>query len=159
MHFGKRSYNLNSFNRIITDAKRICSTDMMIGFINEAIACSDYELDWLEDSRVRSEFAAKTILSWLNYPGYRRNFVSMLNIKGTNEDRPQFDFVPSNFGEGRGYIFYFICPGCERRVKYLYMPRGTTVYRCRNCYNLRYPPRVAVPKEVLGDISEFGNYI
>lgn len=47
-----------------------------------------------------------------------------------------FDFVPSNLGIG--YLAYFICQRCERRVRYLYRPEPTEPYYCRICYRIIY---------------------
>ena len=46
------------------------------------------------------------------------------------------DFVPSNLR--RGFIFYFICNECERRVKYLYEYAITAAPLCRTCCRLSY---------------------
>jgi hypothetical protein len=46
------------------------------------------------------------------------------------------DFVQSNLG--RGYIFYFRCNGCYRRVKYLYEYSLLESPLCRICCNLNY---------------------
>jgi len=52
------------------------------------------------------------------------------------------DYVSSNLGRGRGYIFYFICNGCRRRVKYLYEHNILESPLCRTCCQLSYeaPP-------------------
>ncbi len=38
----------------------------------------------------------------------------------------------------KGYIFWFICNLCSRRVKYLYFPPNSTVLACKNCHRLVY---------------------
>jgi hypothetical protein len=38
----------------------------------------------------------------------------------------------------KGYIFWFICNLCGRRVKYLYFPPNSTILACRNCHSLTY---------------------
>lgn len=38
----------------------------------------------------------------------------------------------------KGYIFWFICNRCGRRVKYLYFPPNSTTLACRNCHRLTY---------------------
>jgi hypothetical protein len=38
-----------------------------------------------------------------------------------------------------GRRWWFLCPGCRRRMGVLYLPRDRTGFRCRDCYGLRYP--------------------
>ncbi len=49
----------------------------------------------------------------------------------------EVDFVVSNLG--RGCIFYFVCNGCRRRVKYLYEYSTLQSPLCRVCCRLQYP--------------------
>lgn len=51
-------------------------------------------------------------------------------------DHQDVDFVPSNLK--RGYIFYFLCNGCGRRVKYLYEYSSLESPLCRICCRLSY---------------------
>ncbi|MGD0328497.1 MAG: hypothetical protein ABSB00_02155 [Minisyncoccia bacterium] len=53
-------------------------------------------------------------------------------------DRQKVEFVPSNLGPDRGYIFYFRCNGCYRRVKYLYEYSMLESPLCRICCRLQY---------------------
>lgn len=39
---------------------------------------------------------------------------------------------------GRGFVYWFICNLCGRRVKYLYFPPNSTILACRNCHRLTY---------------------
>lgn len=48
----------------------------------------------------------------------------------------EVDYVRSNLK--RGYIFYFICNGCGRRVKYLYVYTMLDSPLCRHCCRLKY---------------------
>ncbi len=50
------------------------------------------------------------------------------------------DFVASNLGQHRGFIFYFICIYCDSRVKYLYRYRTYESAACRKCCKLGYVP-------------------
>lgn len=49
----------------------------------------------------------------------------------------EVDFISSNLG--RGFIFYFVCNGCRRRVKYLYEYSSLRSPLCRICCRLQYP--------------------
>ena len=53
-------------------------------------------------------------------------------------DEQKVDFVPSNLGEGRGYLFFFNCNGCNHRVKYLYQYSYCNTPLCRLCCRLKY---------------------
>jgi hypothetical protein len=48
------------------------------------------------------------------------------------------DFVPSNLQ--RGYIFYFICTYCDRKVKYLFRHKTYEQPACRICCDIGYAP-------------------
>jgi hypothetical protein len=43
--------------------------------------------------------------------------------------------TPGNAG---GLVYWFLCPGCERRKRKLYLPSGEVVFLCRKCHNLAY---------------------
>jgi len=42
-----------------------------------------------------------------------------------------------------GYRFWFLCPGCDRRIGLLY---GGHLFRCRHCLNLRYASQRETPR-------------
>lgn len=48
------------------------------------------------------------------------------------------DYVSSNLGQNRGYIFYYICYQCDRRVKYLYRYKAYELPMCRICCHIKY---------------------
>ena len=37
-----------------------------------------------------------------------------------------------------GFVRWFICPACRRRVGKLYLPSGEAVFLCRKCHDLAY---------------------
>ena len=37
-----------------------------------------------------------------------------------------------------GRRWWFLCPGCGRRMGVLYLPPGRMDFRCRDCYRIRY---------------------
>jgi len=43
--------------------------------------------------------------------------------------------TPGNAG---GLVHWFLCPGCRRRARKLYLPPGEPVFLCRECHNLAY---------------------
>ncbi len=42
----------------------------------------------------------------------------------------------SVFGKGRQW--WFLCPHCQRRCGWLYLPPGQAALRCRLCWDLQY---------------------
>ncbi len=61
------------------------------------------------------------------------------NGTGTNfteQNKVKLTYSKSNLG--KGFVFWFICNICSRRVKYLYFPPNSTVLACRNCHRLTY---------------------
>lgn len=46
------------------------------------------------------------------------------------------EYVPSNLGVG--FLFYFICVWCERRVRYLYVDQNLEALLCRKCSHFPY---------------------
>ena len=88
----------------------------------------------------------------LRHPGQVKYMVELMNdpkntaFKSIRDPRDgyyywneqRFDYVPSNLGTGRGFIFYFICNACRRRVKYLYEYSSLESPLCRHCCHLKY---------------------
>lgn len=56
------------------------------------------------------------------------NFTGMNSVKLT--------YTKSNLK--KGFIFWFICNLCGRKVRYLYIPPNSEVLACRNCHRLAY---------------------
>lgn len=115
--------------------------------IIERIDISDYlrtflhELSNKENKRieVKSELDALRIKELMNIPE-NTTFKSLDDIRGQQPywKYQKVDCVPSNLGRGRGYLFYFICNSCERKVKFLYFHTYTEPPMCRKCYRLPY---------------------
>lgn len=59
-----------------------------------------------------------------------------VNTDFTEPNRVKLTYTKSNLD--KGYVFWFICNQCGRRVKYLYFPPNSTVLACRNCHRLTY---------------------
>lgn len=43
--------------------------------------------------------------------------------------------TPGHFG---GFLRWFTCPVCNKRIGKLYLPLGESAFLCRHCYNLGY---------------------
>jgi len=73
----------------------------------------------------------------LNDPKYTAfKSTSILNDGIPFWHKQNVDCVPSNLG--RGAVFYFICNGCNRRMKYLYRYSELESPLCRVCCRLQY---------------------
>lgn len=45
-------------------------------------------------------------------------------------------YTPSNLGHG--FIIWFVCNSCGRKVRTLYIPPNNPISACRTCHHLRY---------------------
>ncbi len=59
-----------------------------------------------------------------------------VELKISNVSIQEIDVVstPVQFG----FVCWFVCPGCSRRAKKLYLPPGEKAFLCRHCYDLSY---------------------
>jgi len=57
-------------------------------------------------------------------------------IEFTEQNQVRITYTKSNLG--RGYVFWFICGVCGRKVRYLYIPPNSQVSACRRCHRLAY---------------------
>ncbi|MEK7622309.1 MAG: hypothetical protein AAB430_00430 [Patescibacteria group bacterium] len=66
------------------------------------------------------------------------------NLKQENFGKTEFTepnsvkmtYTRSNLG--KGFIFWFVCVVCGRKVRYLYIPPNSQVSACRKCHRLTY---------------------
>jgi hypothetical protein len=56
--------------------------------------------------------------------------------KDTKLNNIKLTYTKSNLK--KGFIFWFKCNRCDRRVKHLYMPENSEELLCRNCHRLAY---------------------
>ena len=59
------------------------------------------------------------------------------HLSGPSVEAAKVDLtsIPVYFG---GRRWYWLCPGCRRRVACLYLPPGSRDLRCRHCHDLTY---------------------
>ena len=57
-------------------------------------------------------------------------------VELTESNNVKMTYTKSNLG--KGFIFWFICNICGRRVRYLYFPPNSQVLACRICHRLAY---------------------
>ncbi len=88
----------------------------------------------------------------MNKPSEVSRIKDLLNIsRGTTFKSPldfrsrelywnsqSIDFRYSNLGKNKGAIFYFLCNGCGKRVRYLYSSSLLCEPRCRRCCRIPY---------------------
>lgn len=88
---------------------------------------------------INSDFEAERLKGLLNNP-INTTFKSMWDMKTGipywNEQR--VTACPSNLGKNKGVVFYFLCNGCHKRVKYLYVYEELKSPLCRTCCRLPY---------------------
>ncbi len=145
-------YHSNHYRyRRVDRCAKINSTDTVCGFLKEVKQSGVLlpEQVILKDFRVRTYTEAMWVLNKLNYPDTR--YSSLLNIQSDRQAWQRWGLVPSNLG--RGFLFYFICTLCDRRIKNLYMPDGQFIFLCRSCHKLSYPTkqqRLAIQRRLEG---------
>lgn len=117
--------------RYIKHCSRISATECVNKLKN---SLSDGSVDGLNGGKISTEHDASNLLMLLNGPTIC--YSELESIQGKHDSWQLFHFVESNLANG--YIFYFVCNGCNSNCQYLYLPAGESRYRCRNCYRLRY---------------------
>jgi len=58
-----------------------------------------------------------------------------LEMAGRYSQQIMLVSTPGNAG---GYVRWFLCPGCKKRVGKLWLPSGEAVFLCRKCHDLGY---------------------
>ena len=108
-------------------------SDYLIQFLRELPSVRNYK-----KRGIRSTWEANHIKELAN-DSRNTEFKSTRSVQGDFFWAEQkVDFVPSNLGEGKGFVFYFLCNSCERRVKYLYYMSMISEPLCRTCCRLGY---------------------
>ena len=57
-------------------------------------------------------------------------------VEFTEANSVKMTYCKSNLG--RGFVFWFVCQVCGRKVRYLYIPPNSQVSACRRCHRLAY---------------------
>ena len=57
-------------------------------------------------------------------------------VEFTDQNQVKMTYTKSNLG--KGFVFWFVCQVCGRRVRYLYIPPNSQVSACRICHRLTY---------------------
>jgi hypothetical protein len=126
-------YRETNKKKSVIDAERIVIADYLRAFLDE--------LAQKEGKRreIKLGFQAESIKGLMNMPK-NTAFKSINDIRSGYPIwyEQEVDFVPSNLGKNKGFIFYFICNGCKRRTKYLYFPSMINEPLCRICCRLQY---------------------
>lgn len=136
MHNSRQKYN--------DELERINITDYVRQFI---LHIAKKEGRSLSASHLGGAMHMKDLLNRPEYTSYK-------SVRDPKDgffywDEQKVDYMLSNLGRGRGYLFYFICNGCGHRVKYLYEYNLCFSPLCRVCCRLRYH----TPKRKMQDIS------
>lgn len=59
-----------------------------------------------------------------------------IDVEFTEPNNVKMTYTKSNLG--KGFVFWFICTVCGKRVKFLYFPPNSQVLACRRCHRLTY---------------------
>ncbi len=90
-----------------------------------------------EDISLSSEEGVKKLIDEIE-SGSTVNLSKKVNgkMEYSEPNRLRLTYTKSNLG--KGFIFWFICNLCGRRVKYLYFPPNSSILACRSCHRLTY---------------------
>ena len=125
-------YGETDRRRTITDASRFDISNYLQTFLQKLSA------DEKRLVKINSQGEAERIKLLLNMP-QNNQFISSMYMDGHAYcSEQEVDYVQSNLGSKNGYIFYFVCGNCERRVKYLYSIYNEEEPYCRTCLRLHY---------------------
>jgi len=97
---------------------------------------------WWLPNPVRTQNEAQLVKEFLDEP-QNTKYKSARGLDGFYYwSQQKVDFVASNLG--LGFLFYFVCNGCGKRVKYLYRYSECESPLCRLCCRLKYksPARI-----------------
>ena len=117
---------------LLSRVSRVNSTDYVRTFLLELAV-----LEKKPYIQLNSPAVAERIKGLLNIPK-NTTFKSLSDIETGLPywDEQLVDYIDSNLGQG--YIFYFICNRCGRKVKYLYEYDMTRSRLCRICCRFEY---------------------
>jgi len=123
-------------NRKVGSSPMINVKDTLFGFLKEVKESKQLlpTAVVLEDCRIKTNQEAVWVLNTLNTAQSR--YSSLRNIYSQGQYWQRWALKPSNLG--KGYVFYFICDGCERHARHLYCPDGQNRYLCRVCHGVSY---------------------
>lgn len=117
----------------IIEAERITIAEYLRAFLDELAGKESRR------AQINSRFQAERIKGLMNMPE-NTTFKSIADLRTGYPYwyEQAVDFVPSNLGKDKGFIFYFICNSCGRRRKDLYFPSMIDEPLCRVCCRLQY---------------------
>lgn len=109
--------------------------------IFDYLRCFLHDLSIIENHpvEVKTDFDALRLKGLMNNPKNTR-FKSAVDLTSGQPywKYQDVEYIPSNLGKGRGFIFYFICYSCEKKAKYLYFTSYLEPPVCRKCCRLPY---------------------
>lgn len=120
-------------NNSIAGVERIDITNYLKIFLEELYALEQRSID------LKTKGGATRIKELMNI-SKNTVFKSLNDFRSSQPywEEQEVDCISSNLGKNKGFIFYFICNRCKRRVKYLYFLFSLDVPLCRLCCRLQY---------------------
>lgn len=120
-------------NNSIAGVDRVYVNDYLRTFLRELSELEHRKIDLV------TKGGALRIKELMNIP-QNTTFKSLNDFRSGQPywDEQEVDCIPSNLGKNRGFIFYFICNRCRRKVKYLYFLSSLDAPLCRLCCRLQY---------------------
>jgi hypothetical protein len=124
LRYGKRP--------IVEESQKISAAIFVRNYlIDRYVSIIHRKLDLNKEEDIQeliSEMEGGLTLNLKQQNGVDTNYTEPNGIKMT--------YSKSNLG--KGFIFWFVCNICGRRVKHLYIPPSSEILACRKCHRLAY---------------------
>lgn len=122
-------YRLSYGKRPLVESSQVISAGICVRNFLIDTERHDFDLSIEENVRwVVQEMRINTTFKLMQLVGGKQEYTKPNGVKLT--------YTKSNLG--RGFIFWFLCNLCGRRVKNLYIPPSSEVPACRECHRLVY---------------------
>lgn len=119
--------------RRISNSERLDIKDFLQCFLEE-LRSKESRSRIHKDYRIRTISDAERIKALINSPSLYFNTAAM--IQSEKDNWQEVCYRQSNLGHG--FVFFFLCVGCECPARHLYRVSTIIRYRCRVCLNLGY---------------------
>lgn len=109
----------------------VCINGRLMRFLKEWREKKNIEFDFTNEENI------KELIGWYETAIFT-NLTQEVNgeIKQTPPNRILLTYSKSNLG--KGFIIWFKCQVCNRKVRFLYIPSYTYLQACRKCHKLTY---------------------
>lgn len=107
------------------------------------------ELDYIKKLNLdlRKKEDVETLVNIVNNTVYLKN-----NDTKDNEIKNFVKITYSSSNLKKGFVFWFVCNGCLKKVRLLYLTPYSTIFLCRNCHRLTYEKNNTKEGKIIKDL-------